>query len=359
MNNTCCAVDFGMGIDKPDVRLVVHADVADNIESYFQEAGRGGRDEKKSFAVLLYNNSDVIDFDERVKRSNPPLSKLRATYQALSNYFQLAVGAGENASFSFDIARFSKANHLHPVETLNCLRILELEGYLSLTESVFIPSRLMILVNKEVLYRFEVENKKYEMIIRTLLRAYSGIFDEFVNINEHEIGKFTEMTYEQVVNALRELQHFQLLQYEPQKDAPQVIFLKPRADSETMYFNYTHLEKRKEANESRAAAIKSFILNNEKCRSQQLLEYFGEEDAARCGICDVCLKRNQLALSDIEFDQITGQVKKLLSKQAYTISEVIKHSEKFREQQTLKTIQWLLDNEELVLNEKNQLIFRS
>jgi ATP-dependent DNA helicase RecQ len=168
----------------------------------------------------------------------------------------------------------------------------------------------MILVNKEVLYRFEVENKKYEMIIRTLLRAYSGIFDEFVNINEHEIGKFTEMTYEQVVNALRELQHFQLLQYEPQKDAPQVIFLKPRADSETMYFNYTHLEKRKEANESRAAAIKSFILNNEKCRSQQLLEYFGEEDAARCGICDVCLKRNQLALSDIEFDQITGQVKK-------------------------------------------------
>jgi ATP-dependent DNA helicase RecQ len=242
---------FGMGIDKPDVRLVVHMDVPDNIESYFQEAGRGGRDGKKSFAVLLYNNADVAELEERLTNYLPSIAKIRATYQALANHFQLAIGAGEQASFDFDIATFCKAFKLKPPETLQTLKILEQEGYIAVSESVYMRSRILLIVNKEVLYKFEVENKKYEILIRTLLRAYSGIFESFVMINENELSKYTGLNYREVIQQLKDLENFQLLKYEPQKDAPQITFIVPRDDSERMSFNIELLKRRKEAHEKR------------------------------------------------------------------------------------------------------------
>ncbi|MEO6168570.1 MAG: RecQ family ATP-dependent DNA helicase [Chitinophagales bacterium] len=350
---------FGMGIDKPDVRLVVHMDVPDDVESYFQEAGRGGRDGKKSFAVLLYNNSDVADLNERLEHHLPSIEKIRQTYQALANHFQLAIGAGENVSFDFDITSFCKSYKLKPVETLQVLKTLEQESYLAVTDSVFLRSRLMVVVNKEVLYRFEVENKKYEVLLRTLLRAYSGIFEEFVIINESELAKYAGLTRDEVILHLKQLEKFHLLQYEPQKDIPQIIFTKPRADSDRMPFNYELLKRRKHAHEIRLTAMKYYLLTDFTCRSEMLLSYFGEQDAPRCGICDVCLRRNRLDLSDLEFEQITQQVKNLLLQNSYTISELVNKTPKVHERKTLETIQWLLDNEELVLNDKNQLIFRS
>jgi ATP-dependent DNA helicase RecQ len=350
---------FGMGIDKPDVRLVVHMDVPDNMEAYFQEAGRGGRDGNKSFAVLLFNNSDIADLQERLEHGMPPLATIRATYQALANHFQLAIGAGENVSFDFDIARFCKAYRLHPTETLQALKILEQESYLASTDSVFIPSRLMITVNKEVLYKFEVENKKYELLIRTLLRAYSGIFDDYVTIKEGEIGRYASMTTDEVIAKLRELQQFQLLHYEPRKDAPQIVFTRPREDSAHMTFDTALLKRRRLAHESRLNAMKSYTENNATCRSQLLLSYFGEKNPPRCGICDVCLKRNKLELSDLEFEQISEQLKKLLQQEPHGITEIVGKVERVKEEKVLLTIRWLLDNRELELNEKNQLIFRS
>jgi ATP-dependent DNA helicase RecQ len=216
----------------------------------------------------------------------------------------------------------------------------------------------MLSVNKEVLYKFEVENKKYELLIRTLLRAYSGIFEGFVTINENEIGKFTDLTREQVIKFLNELQQFHLLQYEPQKDAPQVVFTKPRADSEEMQLNYELLKRRKHAHEMRLTAMKHYVSSDSTCRSQLLLSYFGEEDGPRCGICDVCLRRNKLDLSDLEFKQITEHVIEMVNRQPLSISEIVDQSPKIREQKILQTIRWLLDNEELTVNEKNQLIFR-
>lgn len=354
-----CTNAFGMGIDKPDVRLVVHMDVPDNIESYFQEAGRGGRDGKKSFGVLLYNNSDMMELTDRLENSMPTVAKLRVVYQAIANHFQLATGAGENISFDFDLSGFCKSFMFKPVETLQALKLLEQEGYIAVTDSVYIPSRLMVVVSKEVLYKFEVENKKYETLLRTLLRAYSGIFEEFVTINENEIAKFTGLTREQAVSNLKELQQFHLLQYEPQKDVPQIIFTRPRADSEKMNFNYEFLKNRKHAQEVRLTAMKYYVISDSTCRSQMLLSYFGEQEAPRCGICDVCLKRNKLELSELEFEQITNHVKTLLVAQPYTITEIVDKTPKLREQKTLQTIQWLLDNEELELNERNQLVFRS
>lgn len=353
-----CTNAFGMGIDKPDVRLVVHWDVPDNPEEYFQEAGRGGRDEKKSFAVLLYNKSDVIDLDDRLKHGIPSMAKLKATYQALSNFFQLATGSGIGSSFDFDIAKFCKAYRLNPLETYESLKILGQEGYLTTTDSLFMPSRMMMIVDKEMLYRFEVEHKKYEPLIRMLLRAYSGLFEEFVTINEHEIARFLETDRDSVIKQLKELQQSRLLDYEPRKDAPQIVFTRERVESERLQINMELLKKRRAAYEHRLSSMKKYVTSNQQCRSQMLLSYFGEKNAARCGICDVCLKRNRLGLSDLEFEQISEQVKQLLQQKPQTVSDVVSKTKKVKEQKTLKTIQFLLDNRELELNGSNQLILR-
>ncbi|MFI5134511.1 MAG: helicase-related protein, partial [Chitinophagales bacterium] len=353
-----CTNAFGMGIDKAAVRMVIHWDVPDNLEAYFQEAGRAGRDEKKSFAVLLYNKSDIIDLDDRLKHGIPSIEKLKATYQALSNFFQLAVGAGEGMSFDFDMAKFCKTYRLNPLSTYEALNVLEQEGYIITTDAVFIPSRLMIIVDKDVLYKFEVENKRYESLIRTLLRAYSGIFEEFVTVNEYEIARHLSIDRQKVFEQLKELQQFHLLDYEPQKDSPQIVFSKPRVDSDTMSFNYELLKKRRVAHEKRLTMMKQYVTDQLHCRSQVLLSYFGETTSSRCGICDVCLGRNKLDLSDLEFDQISEQVKILLQDHPLSLNDLVSKTGKANEKQILKTIQFLLDSSEVEFNESNQLILR-
>ena len=353
-----CTNAFGMGIDKADVRLVIHWDVPDDIESYFQEAGRGGRDEKKSFAVMLYSKSDVLDLEDRLKHGIPSVDQLRKTYQALANYYQLAMGSGEGSSFDFDMAKFCKSYKLNPLSTHEALHILQAEGYISTTDAVFMPSRILMIVNRETLYRFEVENKKYEPLIRTLLRAYSGIFEEFVTISEHEISRHLNMERSQVMSQLKELQHFHLLTYEPKKDAPQIVFTRPRADSDKMVFNFELLRRRREAHEKRLTMMKRYVTGHAQCRSQSLLAYFGETNSVRCGICDVCLGRNLLHLTDLEFEDISEKVKSLLMAKPLSIKEVVAKAGKRGEKQVLQTIHFLLDSRELEMNESNQLILR-
>ncbi|MCY7409236.1 MAG: RecQ family ATP-dependent DNA helicase [Chitinophagales bacterium] len=353
-----CTNAFGMGIDKPDVRLVVHWDVPNDLESYFQEAGRGGRDGNKSYAVQLYNQSDILDLEERLKHGIPSIEKLKQTYQALANNFQLATGAGAGVSYDFDIRQFCKIYKLNPVEVFEALSILQQEEYIATTDSVFIPSRLFIKVDKETLYRFEVENKKFETIIRTLSRTYSGIFEEFVIINEFDLARHLKLDRKEIINQLKELQRFNLLQYEQKKDSPQIVFIRSREDSSQMQFNYELLKKRRASHEKRLTMMKRYVTEKTICRSQQLLSYFGEKDSARCGICDVCLKRNKLDVTDFELEEITSQIKILLALNPLTINEVVSKTEKAKEQKILLTIRWLLDNRVLEMTKSNQLMLR-
>jgi len=352
-----CTNAFGMGIDKPDVRLVIHINIPENLESYFQEAGRAGRDEKKSFAVLLYNNSDLIELDSRVENSFPEIVEVKHVYHALGNYFQLAEGAGAGASFDFDIALFSKTYQIHPVKVNHALKLLEQQGYISVSESVFLSSRLMLTVDKETLYKFEIANPAYESILKTLLRSYGGIFDFYVPVREDELARNLKITREGVIKMLQHLQKSELLDYEMQKDAPQLTFLQPRLDKERLLFDKASIEVRKKTIEERLLSIKNYTTDYLKCRSRQLLNYFGETDAVRCGICDVCLKRHSLNITDIEFDHVTELIRGMLKQSPMTLKEVVDKTKGVQEDKTLQTIRWLIENDLLHENEKHELVW--
>ncbi len=352
-----CTNAFGMGIDKPDVRFVVHMDFPDCIEAYFQEAGRGGRDEKKSYAVLLYNDSDKIAMKHNFEISFPPLEEIKKTYQALANYFQIPIGAGVGTTFEFDINDFCSRYNLNHLIVFNCLKFLEKEGYFFLSDGFYQPSRIHFQVNKDELYKFQVEHVQYDEYIKLLLRSYSGLFDGYVKISENEIGKRIGKSFEDVKKILNELQKKEILAYIPLTEMPQITFLTERIDAKEIYISQENLQKRKEKALERIGWMMHYVESKTKCRSQILLSYFGESDSYRCGVCDFCLKRNKLDLSNLEFETVTEQVKKLLEETSLPLNSLVNLVKNSREDKTIKVLQWLIDNGKLVYDDSNKLMW--
>lgn len=339
---------FGMGIDKPDVRFVVHLDLPDSLEAYFQEAGRGGRDEKKTYAVLLFNESDVRDLEKRIRDSFPEPEEIKKFYQALANFFQLPVGNGKGMSFDFDMNDFCKRYNLKPVNIFNCLRFLERDGYISSTEALFHPSRIHILLNNEELYQFQVANERYDTFIKFILRSYSGVFNDYERINEDELALRMKFPREQVVEILKSLDRMQVLSYLPRNNMPKIFYTEERLEMKNLRLSKKHYDERKEIAFKRMDSVIHYATSTRKCRGQILLAYFGETDSYRCGVCDVCLERNKLELSNLEFENVSGQVKNLLLNQPMPINEIVHGIRNSREDKTLKVIQWLMDNEKII-----------
>ena len=209
---------FGMGIDSPNVRSVMHLDLPDSLETYYQEAGRGGRDGQKSYAVLLANKSDQLALKARYSENIPSVKEIKQIYQALGNYYQLAVGAGEGLSFEFELATFSKTFNLKPLKVLAALKFLEHDGYLALSENIFLQSRIMFTAGNEDVYRFQIENAGYDVFIKTILRSYGGSYDQYVKISEAELAKRARISYKDTVQALKYLESQEILSYLPQQD---------------------------------------------------------------------------------------------------------------------------------------------
>lgn len=346
---------FGMGIDKPDVRFVIHWDLPDAPEAYFQEAGRAGRDDKKAFAIMIYCDSDILDSKKNIEDSFPPQEVIRNIYNCLGNYYNLALGSGKDSSFDFDISAFSLSYNMKPVTVYNSMKFLEKEGYLLATDALYQPSQLHIAIDKEGLYRFQVANKNLDGFIRVLLRSYGGIFTDYVKIHETEIASRSGVTKDRVVENLKYLEKAGIVSYVPQKDKPQLIFSRERLDTKNIYISDENYSDRKKIAEKKLHAIIHYASSGMKCRSQILLEYFGEKDSPRCGQCDVCLERNKLEMSEYEFNLVIDIIKPRLQVQEYTLNEVVALVKDVSEKNVLRTLRWLIDNEKILVNEDQML----
>lgn len=350
-----CTNAFGMGIDKPDVRFVVHIDLPDSPEAYFQEAGRAGRDERKAFAILLYNNGDKIELQRNLETSFPGMDEIRQTYQALANYYQVPAGSGLGITFGFDIAAFCDNYKLQPITVFNCLKFIERESYITLADAFFQAARVKLELNRDDLYKFQISNPVFDTFIKLLLRSYAGLFDNFEKINEFDLAKKLNIKQEEVVKRLNFLHQNRVITYAQQTELPQLTFTMPRVDTKDLSLSKENFSTLKKRATERMEAVLDYAESRHKCRNQLLLAYFGETDTKRCKQCDVCLEENRKVLHTDEFENISSQIKQLLALHPMELKMLVNSITDVHEDKIIHTIQWMIDNEQMKYDTNNLL----
>jgi ATP-dependent DNA helicase RecQ len=312
---------FGMGINKADVRVVVHLDLPENPESYYQEAGRAGRDGKRAYAALLFHLSDAADLRTKTEHAVPDVAYLRNVYQALANYFQLAEGAGQGVSFSISLEAFCNQFGFRMTPVLSAIRKLEEEGLLEVSDQFYQPARLHVVADKKRLYEFQVAQARFDPMIKALLRLYGGeLFTSFVAISEAQLAQATQLSHAEVQEYLHQLNNLQLLAYEPASDAPRLTFLTPRQDAARLPIDRKKLETRAALLKQKAEAMIAYATES-RCRMQQLQEYFGETNTQPCGGCDVCVAKRKKTDLNLHEDY-REQILQLLAQKSCTVDEL-------------------------------------
>jgi ATP-dependent DNA helicase RecQ len=348
---------FGMGIDKSEVRFVIHWDIPDSIESYFQESGRCGRDDKPAFAVLLYSPADKTRLKESIRKKFPEPDKIKDTYEALCNYLQVPLGSGKDNVFDFNMYDFVSKFRLPVIETYNSLQFLQREGYMEFTEEINNPSRVHFVVSRDDLYKFQVANESFDGFIKLLLRSYTGMFTEFVPVNEEAMARKSAATRDTIYQYLVKLSALNIIRYIPGKKTALVIFTEERLERKALMIspdNYLHV---KEKYEVRLNKMIEYADSESHCRSVYLLNYFGEE-SDRCGICDVCRERNELDLSKYEFDIILEEIKSILGEKNPDAEELVRLMD-YPSDRIIKVIRWLLDHNKIIQDDSHKLSWKS
>lgn len=313
---------FGMGIDKPDVRIVIHIDLPENLESYYQEAGRAGRDGLRAYAVILYQNIDIDNALTKVEQSQPGVDYLKKVYQCLANYYQLALGSNGGVSYNFDLHTFSDRFSLNPVEVYNALKKLEEEGLIQFTESFYAPSQLYFLLDHTNIYKFQIANAKFDEPIKMLQRLYGGeLYSGFVKISESLIAKALNLNESEVVSILNHLHALKVLIYAPVKDQPQVTFVLSRQDADRLPLNIQRLKDRRELIIGKVNSMIGYVRNEHRCRMQMIQEYFGEITLENCMICDVCISKRKKNNMEA-FEGLRREILNTLKLQAMPIEEL-------------------------------------
>jgi ATP-dependent DNA helicase RecQ len=313
---------FGMGIDKPDVRTVIHLDLPENLESYYQEAGRAGRDGLHSFAAMIYQDADITNLQSKVAQAHPSPQVLKKIYQALANYYQLAIGSGAGESFDFDLHEFTERFSYQATEVYVALKKLEEEGMIQFNESFYSPSLLHFAVDKTRLYEFQIAHEQFDPVIKMILRLYGGeLFSDFVKISESYLAKGLKMSTDEMIKILKHLNALNLVIYQPVKEKPQLTFVIPRQDAEKLPLNTVRMAARKKLITGKMNAIIDFVTTQHRCRMQMIQDYFNEITFDTCGICDVCIeKRKKENLR--AFEEIREEVITTLKQDSQTVEEL-------------------------------------
>ena len=352
---------FGMGIDKPDVRTVIHLDLPDTLEAYYQEAGRAGRDGEKAYAVALFNQSDIDGLEKNVLQSYPPIELIRRVYQCLGNLFQLAVGSSEFASYDFDLIEFQRRFDLPSTNTYFALKILQNQGFIQLSEGFKNTSKVMFKVDNRQLYDFQLRNSKYDSFIKLILRMYGGdLFSTFLNISETNIAKAYSIPVKEIEMWLSTLEKFDILFYDKQKDKPQLTFLTPRFDVKELPLQELEINNRKERDIQKSKSVKHYAEQPNRCRTQLLLEYFNEITDSECGICDNCLKKkkqSKIELEDKEGENTTRlKIKQLLQNGAMSLFLITQIMQPVNQSKFQAIIREMIGNEEVAFDGEGRLI---
>lgn len=341
---------FGMGIDKPDVRIVIHIDLPDSPEAYFQEAGRAGRDGQKAYAVLLYAKSDKTALSKRIPDTFPDKEYIRRVYEEINYHFQMAMGDGLGCTFAFDLDEFCRNFKHFPVQADSALKILTRAGYLEYTDEQDNGSRLIFTLRRDELYRLDEHDANAEKLIRVILRSYTGLFTDYAYINEDILATRTGLSRQQVYDILVMLTRRRILHYIPRKKTPYIIYTRERQEKERIILSREVYDERKESYKARIQAMIDYATAEEKCRSRLLLRYFGEGNRHNCGQCDNCLQKHPSGLRFGEFSTLQKNIFQFLEEGSLTAGQLLT---KFGNEQEKaeKTLSYLLSEEIIYLKD--------
>ena len=341
---------FGMGIDKPDVRLVVHVDMPDSPEAYFQEAGRAGRDGQKAYAVLLHAKSDKTTLNKRITDTFPDKEYIRNVYENINYFFQMAMGDGRGCTFAFNIDEFCHNFKHFPIQVDSALKILTRAGYLEYTDEQDNASRLIFTLRRDELYKLQEYDADTEKLIHTILRSYTGLFTDYAYINEESLGIRTGLTTQQIYDTLVTLSKRHVLHYIPRKKTPYIIYTRERQDKDKLYLSKEVYEDRKESYVTRIKAMIEYASSEENCRSRMLLRYFGEKNEHNCMQCDVCLQKHDTGLKEGEFQELKEQILNRLNTSPCPAAELVSISNTDKEKLNI-VVSFLLAEEIISLKD--------
>ena len=345
-----CTNAFGMGIDKPDVRLVIHYELPGTLEEYFQEAGRAGRDEKKAYAVALFSQRDVVQLKKRVKDEFPGREFVKEVYEKLAYFFQIPINTGMDTGHNFSIERFCAAYRYSIAQVHNALKILDLSGYITYIEDTDKQSKLLFTVQRDELYKFSEFSEAIETLIQILLRSYTGLFADYVHVNENLLAQRTGMSEHMVYESLKLLSKQQIIHYIPAQKVPIIYYNKNREDIKYLFIPSSVYEQRRDKLIRRIKNVIDYGSSKTQCRSKMLLEYFGEKDAKDCGKCDVCIERKHQNMRSSEMDRLIQTILNQLNGKEMTVDEITAVTD-YSENRLIEALRFLSDNNRIVIVE--------